>query len=1655
MTIKRIETQEEKDKRNQKRRETKKRKLESETESEREQKKQKRRESDNSKRKRETEIKKKERKEKRKRAKEEALLNIARNTEELREEPEILNIGRPTEMCGYCGARRFKGESKTKCCNNKEIQFPKYKIHPEIKKFIEENPNFRDNIRLYNQLFSFSSFGADVVKFNTPGPSVFKIHGTTYHMIDSLKHSGEPKFAQIYLYDPKEQAKEREKKFDNIEPEVIEHIGDLLNEINPFAKYIRQNRDKIVDENYTLELRKTKKDLKTYNLPQSDEIALLIPETDVSDRQIVFESKDGKINYINSRDAYYLPLSYVLMFTRGEMGWQEGIKKNVTEKGPKKARNEVTYREFLSYLFQWRDPMGLENFGRLYQQLICDCGSQLILQRLNFIATHQSQIRAELYNQVYDAVSNNDCLAERGRKVIVPSTVKNSPRQLHQMFQDAMAIVRRYGKPSLFITFTCNPKWEEIQRELQPWEKAMDRDDLLTRVFELKKEQLLDDIVKKHVLGKVKAYCYVVEFQKRGLPHMHLLIIFDEESALKNTADYDKVVSSEIPNPETQPKLYEAVKNYMVHGPCGDLNPSCSCMENGVCTKHFPKEFQVETQLNDDGYPSYKRNSGRTFEKEAFIRNSNGKLKKQTFLVDDRYIVPYNAYLLTKYDAHLNIEVCSTVKAVKYLYKYIFKGSDHSMVSINRDEKQQYLDCLYVASSECLYNIYTYHVHGMHPSVFMLTLHLENEQTIFYDETKKYTEENVNRFKKTTLTEYFKINQEFPELNLLYQEVPEKFTWNKDKKTWTRRKTETFAIGRIINVSPRDEEKFYLRLLLTKVRSPKSFQDLLTYKGVVYKTFKEVCKERNLLENDQEYFECMEESSLFSSSRGLRDLFTIILMNCNPSNPTELFDKFWKVMGDEFRNYNEETQKIRVLLELEKILNQNETSLKSFHLPVPEKIDINPLLDEALNKKISSSQVDKLNDDQRRIYHEVMDAVVGNKNLLMMLDGPGGTGKTFLYDTLINELRRLNKIVLPVASTGIAASHIGGKTAHSQFKIPLKTDVTSLCSIKRGTHLAQLLQQTDLIIWDEIGNISRYAVEAVDRTLKDIKCNNLPFGGINIVLGGDFRQLLPIQKHASPSQIIRLCLRYSSLWNLLKHRRLTINMRADKHGGKEWPEYLISVGDGKVQHVEHSKIQMANSKDDLISFVYPNMKNLSSFSTNKILTTTNKVKNELNDEILDRMPGEETVYESIDTLKDSQLITCYPVEFLNSLNPNGFPTHRLCLKTGTPIMVLRNLNSSLCNGTQLIVMQCHPHVLECQHVKTKETFLIPRIGLYSDEDELPFSFKRVQFPVTVNFCMTVHKSQGSTYQKVALYLEKPIFTHGQMYVALSRTTKFENLKIYSSDKSMNNFNNVVYQEVLDTNLIKDDSTIGKESLNMNSLTVVPVQNNASEQVSYQQIIKRNDIEIDICDEYDQKLEMIDSTTENFNEELILNHYSSRDPWIDRNFIQDTFTEKSYEHFTIIDDFPDGNCFYYAILHILDNLDALLTEKYRNASDPVMSLKQNLLQYLRENVESKFTNFGNWVSEAINNLNTPRQWTPACMILLVAYFFNINVICLHPTEPYQGGFVEVNQDVEKTVFISWKNNNHFVALVPKNEVPISQLFGNLKQKYPTFRVLLRQ
>ncbi|XP_019238957.1 PREDICTED: uncharacterized protein LOC109219012 [Nicotiana attenuata] len=737
---------------------------------------------------------------------------------------------------------------------------------------------------------------------------------------------------------------------------------------------------------------------------------------------------------------------------------------------------------------------------------------------------------------------------------------------------DAIALVQNFGKPDIFLTMTCNPSWPEIEKHLLVTDEVQNRPDLVSRVFRAKVEEMKTDILKSNIFGKVVAFMYTIEFQKRGLPHAHFLIILKDEYKLLTPEAYDRVVCAEIPDSDKNDYLFSVVTKHMMHGPCGSLNPKCPCMKNReYCKFKYPKDFADHTSKGKNGYPIYKR------------RNNGKRVNIRGQFLDNSWVVPYNPYLLSKFNCHINVEVCSDIKVVKYLYKYICKGHDKIAFfvhaddpNIEIDEIKEYQSARWVSPPEATWRLFGFPISEMTPSVYHLQLHLEGQQFVSFKATQTINAIiNNPMIRKTMLTEFFLMNRENKDakkLNLLYKEFPEYFVWSKQYKMWTRRQQGT-VIGRIVTSHPTEGERYYLRLLLMNIRGPKSYQHLLTVNGICCSTFREAAEKQGLLQCDNNLVDCMSEAVRYQMPYSLRRLFATLLVYCNPANPKELWNRFEDSMSEDFKilpHLNEKQIRRMALDHINNILHSMGRDINEFAL-VPERIVASSAAREAQDSHFERNIIvreedllleTKLNNEQRKAYDVILDRIFTNKSGAFFIDGPGGTGKTFLYRALLAAVRSKGFVALATATSGVAASILpGGRTAHSRFKFPINIDEQFFCNISKQSSLASLIRDAKLIVWDEVSMAKKQLIEALDLLLKDLMDTKTLFGGKVVVFGGDFRQTLPVVRSGKKEDFIRESLLHSEIWNQFVKLRLSVNMRA--RTDPAFCEYLMRIGSGK------------------------------------------------------------------------------------------------------------------------------------------------------------------------------------------------------------------------------------------------------------------------------------------------------------------------------------------------------------------------------------------------------------------------------------------------------------------------------------------------------------
>ncbi|RLN09573.1 uncharacterized protein C2845_PM11G03810 [Panicum miliaceum] len=404
--------------------------------------------------------------------------------------------------------------------------------------------------------------------------------------------------------------------------------------------------------------------------------------------------------------------------------------------------------------------------------------------------------------------------------------------------------------------------------------------------------------------GKVRAYVYVVEFQKRGLPYAHWLLIMKRKYKITCPEQYNLLISAELPN-KKYPELYKMVTKHMMHGPCGVLNPNCPCTKGRTsCKNRYPQPFCDSTSQGKDSYPVYRR------------RDDGRKEMIRGHTLDNQWVVPYNPYMLRTFNCHINVEACTNIKSVKYLFKYIYKGHDRASVAVrkagkkddkgNVDEITQYKEARWVTPPEAMWRIYGFDLSKNHPPVEQLQLHLQDMHMVIMNKQDK-VERVIKRprVEESMLTAYFDYNRIHPEAReILYRDFPEHFTWNSTDKVWQPRKNAVYKVGRLVSAHLEEGERYFLRVLLNHVAGPTAYMDLKTIDGVLLPSFREAAEMRGLIEEDNTLDECLNENSLFQMPSSLRRLFATILVFCEPNDVSALRTKHLDAMSEDYKRDN-------------------------------------------------------------------------------------------------------------------------------------------------------------------------------------------------------------------------------------------------------------------------------------------------------------------------------------------------------------------------------------------------------------------------------------------------------------------------------------------------------------------------------------------------------------------------------------------------------------------------------------------------------------------------------------------------------------------------------------------------------------------------------
>ena len=983
-----------------------------------------------------------------------------------------LYIGKRDQECKHCGAMFFRGQNKN-CCRNGDIKLDQIPTPPSPLKELYNRVHefakiFIKFIIQLNSVFGFTSIGVpglDQRLIRDPkGGGCFRMQGNIYHRLGALQpESGQPpKFSSIYFYNSEIAIARRQEILQGKRSTPIPHCKEIITIIQNSIESVNKLVKQYVQHGRSV-LEQPEKEMIIVNNHRivdirvvSNEFLVIVPEnSDLSlKRNILLKLTGGQFENINHLHSLHDSLAYPLLFVYGQPGWNVDLKDRKNRK--------ITLRDYVNYHLQIRKNNFNQLFkaGPLFHQFVCNKYVDIETERLNFIRFNQKRFRVEMYKGLVDAYLQKCDLKDIGKLYILPSSFVGGPRYMKELYNDAMALVVKYGKPDLFITMTTNPDWQEVKEDLaETGQTSWEQFEAAATVFVVKAGMLEKEIYKGKIFGEVLSMVWVIEFQFRGLAHIHMLVKL--KNVIATPRQVDGCVCAEIPDPERFSELYERVKKFMIHRPCENY-PASSCWKDGKCSKRFPKELNLDgTMVDLNTYPTYRRRG------RFNVTLPDGKV------VSDEYTVPYNPYLLMRYNCHINVEVCSDIKAAKYLFGYLFKGSDYSTLKITEfDEIETFVANRSLSSTESLLRTRGIRLHNEKPDCLRLAIHLPDlnfcaiPEDLEDSEIQEYLESN----KKTTLTEWFEYNKQNDDaLDLTYLEFGTRYRWNKTTKQWTKFKNKIRKAARMHVISPKNVELFYLRAILRIKKGCKSFKDCLTVDERTYKTFQETAIAMGFLKNEDFWIETMEETIMTQNVRTCRNVFAYLLLFGGIHNTIDFWLMFKDRMGDDFcrkhPNSSKEFIDQLILNELQNLLSYHNMNLIAYKLPEAKKINNFEQKFLLSQKELENFERDVklLTSEQKAIFDQIIEAVLNQNEELYFIDAPGGTGKTFVLNLIICKLILSKKKIAVVASSGIASTLlINGRTAHSLFGIPLELFEDSVCDIGKRSSKAEFLKSIDL-----------------------------------------------------------------------------------------------------------------------------------------------------------------------------------------------------------------------------------------------------------------------------------------------------------------------------------------------------------------------------------------------------------------------------------------------------------------------------------------------------------------------------------------------------------------------------------------------------------------
>jgi len=1083
---------------------------------------------------------------------------------------------------------------------------------------------------------------------------------------------------------------------------------------------------------------------------------------------------------VKHESADYERTAYPLIDIYGDDGWYRRDHDGDSYKDCE--GNVLTLRKYIR--FKYCQSQVLRYVPRLAQEWLLD-----MVSRSEYLNQREQIHIIDGYRKAtVNEVLRSQNPISSGKACTLPSSIRGTPAYRRLKVDEGMAHVFRFGPPTFFITFTANPEWPEVLQNLPPGQKWFHNPLIVNMVFQLKLRALLKDMKDGTIFGTPAVYYqYTIEFQKRGLPHAHILVRISGPQPTTPGA-VDQYVSARLPVECSQRcghcrpcTLHALVTRHMIHkcfaGRCfkrhhqgnhqGGNNQQTSTRE---CRYGFPKPPVAVTEASEDG--------------RWVLRRSP----------QDSDVVAYNEHLLLKYRAHINVEVASSSRCVLYLRKYLTKGPDNIqalLLPVGTPQDQQFdhfYKCRTLCASEAAWIALEYDFNGCYPATQALSFHLPGEDPVWFDPTNSTNVSVVEKAQRNThnneLHKYFDRPPEYED-----QTFEQFFSENRIERGRVLARLQPI-VAFIRNVNYLNRQHYSAYVLIRKFPC-RSFLDL---RGG-YPSFEHRAIAEGLFGADQTEFHISVCRDICTRSLGHQPIvqyIAMIVIQREFEVFQRLFEEFWR----ECIMYRQQYTPVSALANIEAQLNKEGCSLHDVAGNLSEEM-FQLLDDDALDPTNAAFEPfftahipeTTLNDSQSIAVQRILDGIHAGQRCFF-LNGCAGAGKTYVVKHLITKLRSIGFRVLSSAYSGIAASLIpGAVTAHRLFGLPTDDEQFS-STIGENTFAYKLLKRATAFIIDECSMLNSKYLEAIDLLLQKSTGDSRPFGNRLIILTGDFRQCAPIVRGGQLADVIDASIARSQLFQHFSVHSLDVAVRFDC---PFWASFLLDVAQGKGELLPdygHTAVSIPPQ------FAVPHVRYTTATDSSALQYCA-------------------THHESVWVWNTRTLHTFYRNDDIVSLRAHysyegqstsrhyfpdveqgsfpNIPHHELDLAIGCPVMILRNIlvSEGLVNGKLATVTGLGHGTVQISFDGKEHS--LPRIN-FTIKRSTGITIVRHQFPLQLAFGATISKLQGQTITNpLAVDLTSPCFAHGQLYVALSRTKSPKQLTVVTPTLQLQN---VVYQAIL-------------------------------------------------------------------------------------------------------------------------------------------------------------------------------------------------------------------------------------------------------------------